>query len=575
MNNLDPIIAIAILLSLALVGGMVAHRLRQPVMVGYLLIGVAVGPNALGLVRDVAIIESAAAIGVALLMFTLGLEISISQLREVGKIGIWGGVLQIAGTMIAGMAAGLILFHWPLLQSMLFGLIISLSSTAVCLKVLMERGELSSVHGRIMISMLILQDLAVVLMIVAMPFIVENPADLPLDIALAIGKSILFIGIAIVLGRWVLPWLLGNIGGVRARELFLLTVLVLCLGAAVSTQAFGFSMVFGAFLVGLILRETRFVHQALAEITPLRDVFATLFFVSLGMLLNPFFVAGNWPYVLLVVAVIILLKAGVVFGIVSSFGYGKRIALIAGSGLFQIGEFGFILAQQGLKMQIVSEEFHSVILASAVITMLLTPFSLSLAVRLYPLLPAMGVKKARGTDKATSLSAGNHASPDYKIIIAGYGRVGQSIARGMEEAGIPYLVIDFDPERLYSAREDKKPGLYGDATNVRVLSQAGLEKAEALVITYPDPMAVVTTAKLALGINPGLNVLARVHRNKEVEELKRLGVQELISPEYEASVKFIKRLLNISGVDRDDRKQILASIRRNREIDEFDPDQSV
>lgn len=574
MHNLDPFLTFAILLALALLGGMIAHRLRQPIMLGYLLVGVAVGPYTLGLITNLEIIESAAAIGVTLLMFTLGLEISFSQLRELGKVGIWGGIAQITATLILGLIVGLVLFHWPTLQSVLFGLIISLSSTAVCLKILMERGELSSVHGRIMLAILIFQDIAVVLMTVAMPLMAGGINDLPVNLAIAAGKAILIIGSAIILGRWILPWLLGTIGGVRARELFLLTILVLCLGAAVATETFGFSIVFGAFLVGLVLRETRFMHQALAEITPLRDIFATLFFVSLGMLLNPEILISDWKSVLLMVAVIIILKSLVVFGVIRLFGYGRRIAFLTSSGLFQLGEFGFILAQTGLDMGIVSNQFNSLILAGTIITMLLTPLSISLASRLYPILKRR--KNGKGlTDELTTFPASAESTSAKRVVIAGYGRVGQNIAQGMEDAGIPYLIIDIDPECLLEAKTCQRPGLYGDATNIRVLSQAGLKEAIALVITYPDPIAVVTTAKHALSINPNLSILARVHRNREVDELKKLGVLELISPEYEASFRFIKRLLNIAGVDTDERRRILATLRENKEITEFDSDQSV
>jgi len=290
MHQTDPIIGLAILLAAALVGGMIAHRLRQPVILGYLAIGVVVGPHALGLVGDLALIEAIATIGVALLMFTLGLEISIAQLREVGKVGMWGGIAQIMVTFALGVAVGSTLFQWSISQTILFGLIISLSSTAVCLKLLMERGELTSVHGRIMVAILILQDIAVVLMMVVIPLLGGVAQNIPLALAIAAGKAALFIGIALVSGLWLLPWLMGRVGGVRSRELFLLTILVLCLGAAVGTQIFGLSMVFGAFLIGLVLRGTRFGYQAVAEITPLRDIFATLFFVSLGMLLDPRFI---------------------------------------------------------------------------------------------------------------------------------------------------------------------------------------------------------------------------------------------------------------------------------------------
>lgn len=573
MQQFDPVVSIAVFLAAGLVGGMVAHRLRQPVILGYLVIGVAVGPHALGWVGDLKMIEAAATIGVALLMFTLGLEISLAQLREVGKLGLWGGFIQVTATFGLGLLVGVILFQWPFSQAALFGLIISLSSTAVCLKILMERGELTSVQGRIMMALLIFQDISVVAMVLIMPLLGGVAGNVPLALALAVGKVVLFIGMTIVAGRWVLPWLMGSIGGVRARELFLLTVLVLCLGAAIGTQIFGLSIVFGAFLVGLVLRETRFVHQALAEITPLRDIFATLFFVSLGMLLDPFFLVENWAWVAIIVGVIIILKLLVIFSLVRLFGRSTRIAFLTGAGLFQIGEFSFILAQGGINNGIISGHFYSVILASAIITMLLTPVSINLASRLFSKIARTADGKRMVAREALPVSVSRETI--NRVVVAGYGRVGQNIAQGLQDAGIPYLVIDIDPERVSEARSSGRPRIYGDATNFRLLNKAGLDKARALVITYPDPMAVITTAKVALSINPELKILARVHRAKEANILKGMGITELVSPEYEASFRFIKRLLKITGQSKEDRRRVLALIRRDKEIAEFNPDQSV
>jgi len=573
MQQFDPVVSIAVFLAAGLVGGMVAHRLRQPVILGYLVVGVAVGPHALGWVGDLKMIEAAATIGVALLMFTLGLEISLAQLREVGKLGLWGGFIQVTATFGLGLLVGVILFQWPFSQAALFGLIISLSSTAVCLKILMERGELTSVQGRIMIALLIFQDISVVAMVLIMPLLGGVAGNVPLALALAVGKVVLFIGMTIVAGRWVLPWLMGSIGGVRARELFLLTVLVLCLGAAIGTQIFGLSIVFGAFLVGLVLRETRFVHQALAEITPLRDIFATLFFVSLGMLLDPLFLVENWAGVAIIVGVIIILKLLVVFSLVRLFGRSTRIAFLTGAGLFQIGEFSFILAQGGINNGIISDHFYSVILASAIITMLLTPVSINLASRLFCKIARTADGKRMVAREALPVSVSRETI--NRVVVAGYGRVGQNIAQGLQDAGIPYLVIDIDPERVSEARSSGRPRIYGDATNFRLLNKTGLDKARALVITYPDPMAVVTTAKVALNINPGLKILARVHRAKEANILKGMGITELVSPEYEASFRFIKRLLKITGQSKEDRRRVLALIRRDKEVAEFNPDQSV
>ena len=563
MQQSDSFVAIAILLTAALLGGLIAHRLKQPIIIGYLLIGVVIGPYTLGLIGDLDIVEAAATIGVALLMFTLGMETSVAQLRYVGKVGVWGGVSQIVITAILGILAGITIFHWSLPQSIIFGLIISLSSTAVCLKVIMDRGELSSVQGRIMIAMLILQDISVIFVSLVIPLISGTTDNLLLNLAISAGEVFLFVVVTIFLGRWVLPWLLGGVGGFRSRELFLLTILVLCLGAAVSTQILGLSIIFGAFLVGIVLRETRFVHQALAEITPLRDIFVSLFFVSLGMLVNPSFVAYNWPIILLTVAVIISIKIIVISGIVLLFGYSIRTAILTGVGLLQIGEFGFIIAQQGSEIGIVSDQFYSVIIASAVITMVLTPLSISLASQLYHRISwGVGERKAGVSDlkqKPVELQASGILK---RVVIAGYGEVGQSIAGGLSEANIPYIVIDDDPERVFEAKASKHPRIYGDATNINVLLKANLEHANALVVAYPDPMAVITTVKLAQHLNPDLLILARASRKNDMEKLKQLGVKELVVPEREAGYKFVKILLKAIGLEQEERRHLLAIVRK-------------
>jgi len=571
MHQTEPVISIAILLAMALVGGMIAHRLRQPVILGYLVIGVAVGPHALGIVGDVELIEATATIGVALLLFTLGLEISVTQLREVGKVGIWGGVAQILATAVLGVIVGVAVFKWPVPQAVMFGLIISLSSTAVCFKLLMERGELTSVHGRIMVAMLILQDLAVVLMMVAMPVLSGTVQSVPLVLGMAIGKAALIIGIALVSGLWLLPWLMGRIGGVRSRELFLLTTLTLCLGAAVGTQIFGLSMVFGAFLIGMVLRGTAFGHQAVAEITPLRDVFATLFFVSLGMLLDPKFVLDQWVAVLTTVAVVVLIKTLVIFGVVRLFGHANRIAVMSGAGLFQIGEFGFIIAQGGLIAGIVTEHFYSLIMSTAIITMLLTPLSLSLIARLYQRLRlSRGIMTPTAGD-VSALTASDSPPAAERVVVAGYGRIGRNVAQGLQDAGVPFIVIEIDPERIAELRQSGKPRIYGDASNPHVLSQAGLSKARTLVVSFPDPLASVNTVRSALEINPALKIVARAHRTREAEMLKSMGVEELISPEYEASLKFLERTLAASGWRKADIKRTLPAVQQDEGFVEFSP----
>lgn len=573
MDQSDFVINFTILLAAALVGGMIAHRLRQPVILGYLIVGVAIGPYSLGLVDDLVLIQAAATMGVALLMLTLGLEVSFAQLRQVGKVGLWGGIAQILITFALGLIMGSALFKWPLSEAILFGLVISLSSTMVCLKILMERGEMDSMHGRIMIAVLILQDISVILMMVAMPILGDTGQNLPLALAMATGKAILFVGIAIVLGVWVLPWLMGTVGGVRSRELFLLTVLVLGLGAALGTQVLGLSTVFGAFLIGMVLRETRFAHQALAEITPLRDIFAALFFVSLGMLLDPRFVADYWWLVATTVALIAFIKFLIVFGIVRFFGYAGGVALLAGAGLFQIGEFSFILAQGGVDAGIMSAQSYSLIIASAIITMLLTPLAMTLASRLYTKLPLTPRGRKPETKGVPRLPVSEPVEAVNQVVIAGFGRVGNNIAQGLQDAGISYTVIEIDPEIISELRCDGTACLYGDASNFHVLSKVALTEAKVLAVTFPDPLAVLTTVKSALAINPKLKIVARVHRSREAKLLKNLGVVDLISPEYEASLEFVTRILTASGWGKADIEQALAAMGRNHKIAEFSPDE--
>ena len=573
MEQSGLVIGFTVLLAAALVGGMVAHRLRQPVILGYLIVGIAIGPYALSLVNDLELVEGAATLGVALLMLTLGLEVSLSQLKQVGRVGLWGGVAQILVTFAFGVLVGGVIFNWSLSQAVMFGLIISLSSTMVCLKILMDRGELDSVHGRIMIAILILQDISVVLMIVIVPLLGETGQNFPLALGTAVGKAMLIIGVAIVIGLWVLPWLMGRIGGVRSRELFLLTVLVLGLGAAVSTEFFGLSAVFGAFLIGLVLRETKYGHQALAEITPLRDIFAALFFVSLGMLLDPKYIIEHWWLVTSTVALIIAIKFTTVSVIVRIFGYKGSIALLAGAGLLQIGEFSFILAEIGVNSDIFSHDAYSLVIASAIITMLITPISLGL-VSHFPVRLAFG----RGVHKpeiesGAPVTIAEDSEIEKPVVIAGFGRVGQNIARGLQDVGLAYSVIELDPELIFKLRCGGTACIYGDSSNTHVLSQAEIAKARVLVVTFPDPLTVVTTVKNALAINPDLRIVARVHREREAGLLRELGVEELISPEYEASLEFLKRTLSAVGWRKAEVSKAFSMIEKDEEIAKFSQEQ--
>ncbi len=541
---MDPIIGITILLAAALVGGIIALRLKQPVILGYLIVGVIAGPHALGLLSNVAVVESAATIGVALLMFSLGLELSFGQL-QVGKIGTWGSFLQILLTVILGVVVGLTLLHWSLPQSVLFGFIIYSASTAMCLKVLMDRGELDSVHGRIVMAVAIFQDIAAVVMILILPFLSQSGGgSLIPEVFIAIGKILAFLAVALVVGLWVLPWMLGKIGGVQPRELFLLTVLVLAMGAAVSTYEFGLPSVFGAFLIGFILRQLKFTNQAMAEVTPFRDVFAAIFFVSMGMLLDVHYVWEHWQSLLVMVPTIVALKLSVVFGITWWMGYGKRVALMSGMALYHVGEFGFIIAQSGLSSGIITDQMYSLLIASAIITMMLMPSTMNLASWAY---------KKYSRQAAISQTKRKYALAERDvmnnpIIVAGYGRVGQGVVHGLRQSSIPFTVIEMDPEHIPELRRRGITHIYGDSSSSVILAQAGVAQATTMIITYPDELAISNTVRNVYRINPKINIIARVHRLRDYDLFRELGVKDLISPEYEASLEFLKRALISCGM---------------------------
>ncbi|MFC2013165.1 DNA polymerase III subunit alpha [Chloroflexota bacterium] len=431
-------IDLIIILVAAIAGGMLARRARLPVLLGYLVGGIIVGPYGFGLVKDLATVDVLANIGVILLLFTLGLEFSLKEVRRIGRIAILGGLAQILLTAAVGLALGRLL-GWAVFEAVFFGFLIALSSTMIVLKTLMERGELDTRHGRIMIGILLVQDLSVVPLMIILPAVGGGEAGLLVSLGLAALKAMAFIGVMLVLGIWVLPWLLGRVARERSGELFLLTLVTLCLAAAFGTYFFGLSAAFGAFVAGLLISQSAFARQALANVIPLRDTFVAIFFISLGMLADPRFIADNIIVIVIVVAVIITAKFIICFLIPWFFGHSFKTSLFVGTGLIQIGEFSFILAGIGIGAGVISGYLYSLTLASAIITMLLTPFALNLASLLYRRLSQRG--------KIGRMLAARQG-PDWQVdqqhlsghaVICGYGRVGSQLARVLERRKFDYL----------------------------------------------------------------------------------------------------------------------------------------
>lgn len=567
MEDMSLLASMAIVLGVALVIGLVANRARLPVIFGYLVCGVVIGPNVFGLIKDVDDVETLATIGVVLLMFTLGLEFSLKTLREIGAVAVIGGLAQVVCTIALGLGVGQVL-DLTLTESMLFGFFIALSSTIIVIKTLMDRGELSSPHGRIMIGILLIQDLSVVPMIAIIPSLGDSGMALAKDIGWALGKAVVFLSAIFVLGFWGLPWFMRRIAAERSRELFLLTIVCLCLGAGFAAYHLGLSVALGAFLAGLLISESEYAHQALADIRPLRDIFAVLFFVSLGMLADPGFVADNPGQVVGVVAAVIFGKFVISAIVPRVFGYRAKTSLFVGSGLFQIGEFSFVLAAIALEEELISDDLYDLTLATAFITIFLTPFALGLASKIYyQVTQSAELTGLSNDDIEGKVSYGGKQLTNH-VVICGHGRVARHLGQILERRDFSYLIIDIDPRVIDDARERGIPAIFGDASHPEVLSRARLEKAKVLVIASPDPISTKFVVQNALRINPRLNIIARVHGEEDSEELLTLGVAEVVRPELEAGLEIIRHTLHRFGLSPQETLLIINRLRDREVTDE-------
>jgi CPA2 family monovalent cation:H+ antiporter-2 len=564
MAELSLLADMAIVLAVALFGALIARSLRLPIIVGYLLVGVAIGPYGLHLIHNVADVETLATIGVVLLMFTLGIEFSLKTLRQIGLIAAFGGVIQIAATTGVGFGLGWLL-HWPLRESLLFGFFIAMSSTIIVLKTLMERGELGTTHGRVMIGILLVQDLSIVPLMIALYSMGSGVEAFSATWIWDLLKVLSFMGVILILGFWGFPWFMRRItGGRSSREIFLLTVVCVAFGAGFGAYYVGLSIALGAFLAGLMVSESQYAHQARAEIGPLRDIFAILFFVSLGMLADPSFIWANPGEVGIVVAVIVAGKFLIVSFITWAFGYAPKTALFAGGGLFQIGEFSFILAAVALDTNLISDHIYSLILAAASITMLLTPFGMGLVSNIYHRLIQRERVAKLLTARADPADVEERRQLSGHVVICGYGQVARNLGKVLERRNFPYLVIDIDSRILDPLRARGVPCIYGDAANPDILAQAQLEKARVLVVAFPDPIAARLTVANARIINPRLDVVSRVHREEDSEVLKGLGVARIVRPELEAGLEIVRHTLHRFGLTTQEIQYIVNTLREEQ-----------
>jgi CPA2 family monovalent cation:H+ antiporter-2 len=542
-------------------GGYLANRLRQPVLLGYLVSGLIVGPFGFKLLSDVGEIQALAQIGVAFLLFALGVEFSIAELKRVKDVAIAGSLLQISLTTLV-VAFITIILGWVegIPQGIFLGAILSLSSTAVVLKTLGERGETNTVHGQIMLAILIAQDLALGLMLALLPAL-NQPANLLPALGGALLKVLVFSVIAIALGRWVIPNLMKSVAATESSELFLLSVIALCLGVALITAALGLSVEMGAFVAGLMISEIDHADHALTKILPLRDTFACLFFASIGMLINPVMLLQNFGLIIGLVTLVMLVKAAIVFPIIFKFGYSFKTSVITSFGINQIGEFSFVLALTGLQLKLISERTYLLLLGTAAITLVLTPIWMKFSPQLAHYLTQIPfiTKYLRKVEEPKVLSIPETISGH--VVVAGYGRVGRVLVQIIRNQGYPVLVIDSSEAAIQRLRLEKIPYIFGDADSELVLEKIYLEKAKALAIALPDPASTRILLQRALAIAPNLDIIARSHHSSEIKILTQMGAKEVVQPELEAALELSAHLLSTLGESRSEIHSILDTIR--------------
>jgi monovalent cation:H+ antiporter-2, CPA2 family len=536
----------------------VCHRFRIPAIIGFLITGLVAGPHGLGLVSAAHEVEMIAEIGVILLLFVIGMELSFKELLQIKKPVFLGGAAQVLLTIIVFDALAMFL-GFSMGKAVFAGFLVALSSTAIVLKLLADRAEINVPHGRISLGILIFQDLIVVPMMLLVPFMSGRAGDLGPSLLLLGLKALGIIALLYVLAKKVIPRILLMVVRTRSRELFLMTTLGLCFSIALLTSSAGLSLALGAFLAGLLMSESEYSLSALEGILPFRDVFTSVFFVSIGMLLDLGFLFNNIGLVLMVTVVVLIVKGIIASGATLILGYPLRIAALTGLTLCQIGEFSFVLAGVGVAHGIMAPAEYQLFLAVAIVTMALTPFLMMGSPRISDFLAR---KLPWGTGPL--VPAGKECETeihDDHLIIVGFGIGGRHLARAARMAGIRYVVLEMNPDTVRNEGAKGEPIFYGDAAQPAVLEHAGVTRARILAVVIADPAAIRRIAEAARQANPSLHIVVRTRFVSEIEPLRSLGANEVIPEEFETSVEIFNRVLSTYLVPRRDIERFTFEIR--------------
>jgi monovalent cation:H+ antiporter-2, CPA2 family len=553
-------------LAAAVIGVVACRMLKLPAMLGYLAVGVIIGPNALAIAQNSSSIRYLAEFGVVFLMFVIGLEFNLSKLRSMRQHVFGLGMLQVVLTMLMATAGSLALayavphyWHMTWQSALALGGALAMSSTAIVVKLMQERLEMESEHGKRVMGVLLFQDLAVVLLLVLVPALAASPEKLASSLGLAALKATFLIAILLTGGQKIMRWWLTMVARRKSEELFMLNLLLMTLGLAYLTEHAGLSLALGAFIAGMLVSETEYKHQVETDIRPFHDVLLGLFFITIGMLLDWRIVLERWPLVLLLTVLPVVFKLLMITALARILGASSGTALRTGLYLAQAGEFGFVLLTLSQQNQLISTSMQSPILASMVLSMLATPFIIMYSNRIV-------MKWVSSEWLAQSLQmtqiAKKSISRDKHVIICGYGRCGQNLARMLERENIPYMALDLDPDRVRQAAAAGDSVVFGDAARLQALMAAGLARASAVVITYLDVPSVLKVLAHTRGHAPQVPVIVRTQDDHDLDKLTAAGATEVVPESIEGSLMLASHALALVGVPM---RRVIRTVQEQRD----------
>lgn len=551
---------IFIIFGLSIVVLFICLRIKIPAIVGFLITGILAGPHGLGLIEAIHEVEIMSEIGVVLLLFTIGIEFSIKDFLQIKKSVLLGGSVQVFLSIIAFFIVAFKVGQ-SISQSVFMGFLMSLSSTAIVLKLLQERAEIESPHGKTSLGILIFQDMAVVPMILLTPLLAGVAGSITESLFILIIKVAGIILLVFISARWLVPYILYQVTRTRNRELFMLTIVIICLAVAWLTYSIGLSLALGAFLAGLIISESEYSHQALGNILPFRDIFISFFFVSIGMLLNLDFFFQKIGTIALITLGVIILKTLIAGFTTSLLGYPLRTMILVGCALSQVGEFSFVLSKAGLEFGLlVPGKTYQLFLAVSIMTMIATPFIIQLSSRIADAAILLPLPRKLKSGVHPAMKSRKIVRNDHLIVI-GFGLNGRNVARSAKTAGVPYVIIEMNPETVRIEKVKGEPIFYGDATHEAVFDHAGIQSARIVVITIADAAATRKITKLARIMNPKVHIIARTRFLQEMGPLYELGADEVIPEEFETSVEIFTRVMAKYLIPKDEIERFIREVR--------------